>query len=86
MRVVSTIIPSFDQCWCWDVETNIGTLVDNFSRFINRAVGSHPAEVTITMDGATGVGLQKSLRAIREEEKECAIGLSPSCQVGVWWE
>ena len=26
------------------------------------------------MDGATGVGLQKSLRAIREEENECAIG------------
>ena len=44
------------------------------SRGFNKAVGTHPAEVTITMDGATGVGLQKSLRAIREEENECAIG------------
>ena len=55
---------------CWDVETNINTLVENFSRFINKAVGTHPAEVTITMDGATGVGLQKSLRnAVRSVAK-----------------
>ena len=75
MRVVSAQSSQvLTNVGCWDAETNINTLVENFSRFINKALGTHPAEVTITMDGATGFGLQKSLRAIREEENECAIG------------
>ena len=45
----------------------------NFSEFI-RTEDTTPAEFTITTDGAIGVGLQKSSRAIREEENECAIG------------
>ena len=45
---------------CWDVETNISALVENLLKFINRTLGTHPAEVTITMDGATGVEIAES--------------------------
>ena len=59
----------------WDDQMDLGSLVHKFLEFSNRAPEkATPAEFTITADGASGSGVPRSSRAVREEENECAIG------------
>ena len=58
-----------------DDQMDLGRLVNKFWEFLNRTLESTiPAEFTITVDGASGVGVPRSSRAMCEEENECAIG------------
>ena len=58
----------------WVDQMDLGSLVRKFCEFLNRTPENTPVEFTITADGASGSGVPRSSRAVREEENECAIG------------